>query len=506
MDGGMQLQSYDGIVSDISDSDSPLLPWDEIYQKVLLTPRLRPSLVDSSFATSQLSSLLSASSYPIPETIPEAFYPQRPTEPWSYTPQLQTSSNHLLPSPPSDRDHVMDFQRQIPSRASQTQTPTTQRPPKRQHDSTPAPATTKKRGRPRKTMDTQLGEDPEERRRMQIRLAQRAYRSRKEANITSLKGRISQLESTLEKMSSAVVSFSDDLVLSGALTSHPDIASRLRDTVQTCLTLAKEANKDSDHDLPDISSHSEESISSPPPGPENKSEGRSISAPTTTLGHQFDSGEPVESVQSISPPLSAPLEVSVMEIPTFIERLHMACVYQGYLVLTSPSVPMSRIERPFRFLLTLMDRVRLTAAFEALLHAKLTQKRLEACYAGVPFFKLGGAGTHYPRSTDMIQEDENPLQRYQQWTTIHDPLSRFSPDIRREMGGDWFDMQDLAGYLKEKNVVLLSSPPKPDQSSRLTVNATRLIQALIGRGICLGRSPGFSRYDVDKALRSSSWT
>lgn len=318
---------------------------------------------------------------------------------------------------------------------------------------------------------------------MQIRLAQRAYRSRKEANITSLKGRISQLEATLEKMSSAVVSFSDNLVQSGALSSHPDIASHLRDTVQTCLALAKEASKDSEPESPDTSSHGEDTTSSTSVGPD----GAPIDQNTSPSTHA-EQATPPESgpPKPISPPLSEPLEPSAMEISLFIEQLHLACVYQGYLVLSNPSVPMSRIERPFRFLFTLMDRPHLTAAFEALLHAKLSQKRLEECYAGVPFFKLGGAGTHYARSTGQAQEGEKPLCRYQQWTTIHDPLARFSPDIRQEMEGDWFDMQDLAGYLREKGVHLFSSAPSAmdRKSSRMAVNVTRFTQSKVLWFLC----------------------
>ncbi|KAE8404292.1 hypothetical protein BDV37DRAFT_115003 [Aspergillus pseudonomiae] len=496
MDGGMQLQTYEGFV----DPDAPLLPWDEIYQKVLLSPRFRPSLLESSLATSQLTSLLSASSYPIPE--PFYQHGQFPSE--GYGASLSVPNGFLLPGSDAG-ERMLSLDRRTPSTDTQRPTQNAQKTTKRELNESSGGPTAKKRGRPRKTMDTRMGEDPEERRRMQIRLAQRAYRSRKEANITSLKGRISQLEATLEKMSSAVVSFSDNLVQSGALSSHPDIASHLRDTVQTCLALAKEASKDGEPESPDTSSHGEESTSSTSAGPD----GMPTDHNTSPRSHA-EQTTPPESGPSkpISPPLSEPIEPSAMDISLFIEQLHLACVYQGYLVLSNPSVPMSRIERPFRFLFTLMDRPHLTAAFEALLHAKLSQKRLEECYAGVPFFKLGGAGTHYARSTGQAQEGEKPLCRYQQWATIHDPLARFSPDIRKEMEGDWFDMQDLAGYLREKGVRLFSSAPSETDRklSRTPINVTRFTQTLISRGICLGRTPGFQRSDVDSALHASVWT
>ncbi|KAE8356399.1 hypothetical protein BDV28DRAFT_110575 [Aspergillus coremiiformis] len=501
MDGGMQIQTYEGLAQD---PDAPLLPWDEIYQKVMLSPRFRPSLVDSSFATAQLTSLLSASSYPIPEP----FYPQGQFQPEPYS-QFPVSGGFLLPNPSTNGESILNGDQWIQSNDTQNAQKTTKRHPNESNGT----STSKKRGRPRKTMDGRMDEDPEERRRMQIRLAQRAYRSRKEANITSLKGRISQLEMALEKMSSAVISFSDSLVQSGALSSHPDIASHLRDTVQTCLSLAKETCKDGEPESP-ATSHSEESLSltsaAGPDGTPSVPTDRNTSptAPGEPTVHS-QSGQSSRPPGSISSPLSKSLDSSAMDMALFIEQLHLACVYQGYLVLSNPSVPMSRLERPFRFLLTLMDRPHLTGVFEALLHAKMNQKRLEECYAGIPFFKLGGAGTHYPRSTGQAQEGEKPLQRYQQWATIHDPLSRFTADVRTDMDGDWFDMQDLAGYLRERGVHLLSSPPPESgrrSSSQLVVNVTGLIQALISKGICLGRTPGFRRHDVDRALRAAVWT
>ncbi|KAE8381150.1 hypothetical protein BDV26DRAFT_289648 [Aspergillus bertholletiae] len=495
MEGGMQLQAYEGF----ADPDAPLLPWEEIYQKVLLSPRFRPSLLESSLASSHLTSLLSASSYPIPE--PFDPHGQFPLE--GYSSSLSPPTGFLLPASSVDGERMLNVGR--PTQPNDTQRLSAPKTTKRQsNESTGAPAS-KKRGRPRKTMDTRMGEDPEERRRMQIRLAQRAYRSRKEANITSLKGRISQLEATLEKMSSAVVSFSDSLVQSGALSSHPDIASHLRDTVQTCLALAKEASKDGEPESPDISSHGEETTSSPSTG----QDGTPTDQTTSPSTHAEQTTPPANGLsKSLSPPLPDPFEPSAMEIPLFIEQLHLACVYQGYLVLSNLSLPMSRLERPFRFLFTLMDRPHLIAAFEALLHAKLSQKRLEECYAGVPFFKLGGAGTHYARSSGQAQEGEQPLCRYQQWATIHDPLARFSPEIRKEMEGDWFDMQDLAGYLREKGVHLFSSAPSErDRTlSRTPINVTHFTQSLISRGICLGRTPGFRRSDVDNALHASVWS
>ncbi|KAF8458105.1 hypothetical protein BGX38DRAFT_1265392 [Terfezia claveryi] len=59
---------------------------------------------------------------------------------------------------------------------------------------------TRQRGRPR--LDTR-DESPAERRRTQIRLAQRAYRLRKETTIASLRSRVAELETAIEGMQDA---------------------------------------------------------------------------------------------------------------------------------------------------------------------------------------------------------------------------------------------------------------------------------------------------------------
>jgi hypothetical protein len=84
----------------------------------------------------------------------------------------------------------------------------------------------KKRGRPQKVQDAQT---PAERRRAQVRLAQRAYRSRQEATVSQLKNRIVEMESVIETMTEAFLAFSDRLMQSGVLNASPDIAQSLKE-------------------------------------------------------------------------------------------------------------------------------------------------------------------------------------------------------------------------------------------------------------------------------------
>ncbi|KAL5363607.1 hypothetical protein BJX96DRAFT_155969 [Aspergillus floccosus] len=490
-----EMSTQDPTVGMILGPDMPLLSWDEVYRKAMLSPQARPSLsYDANpLANSNIDTILSASSYPFPE-------------PSDLDSQYESTSRQLYggllvnrEKRDSDRSvHVVeDATSEAHSQALIKADKSSQRlsPTKKE--------SSKKRGRPRKTAEGSTTETPDERRRMQIRLAQRAYRSRKEANITSLKSRVATLETAVERMSSAVLSFSEELVQSGVLASHPGLTGSLRDTVQTCLSLAKEATHDNPQEDAETSPQSEESIPSDTYStqasnsqPINHIKNTPAAESFSLLGSAFRTQPPKMSEATFTP-----LDIAEIEVSAFMERLHFACLYQGLLALSDPSIPTSRLEAPFRLLLSMMDRKRIRAYFEAALRAKVGQRRLEE-WTDIPFFRVGGAGTHYARWSPF---PESPLDPYQGWTLVQDPLARLSPSLKEDLDGDWFDIRDLEGYLREKRVRLRSSPPpKWETSAQGVVNVVRLLPALISKAVCLGRTPGFRRLDVDQALLLAS--
>ncbi|KAH0559870.1 hypothetical protein GP486_003618, partial [Trichoglossum hirsutum] len=94
-------------------------------------------------------------------------------------------------------------------------------------------ATSKKaRGRPR--VDT-ADATAADRRRTQIRLAQRAYRLRKETTISTLKERLSELQSAIEDMSKSFLKFNDNAMSSGIAQMRPDLARDLKETAEQVL-------------------------------------------------------------------------------------------------------------------------------------------------------------------------------------------------------------------------------------------------------------------------------
>ncbi|KAJ5820862.1 uncharacterized protein N7525_010146 [Penicillium rubens] len=343
-----------------------------------------------------------------------------------------------------------------------------QKPEKRQRYK-PKPALVKKHGEPRDA-ETPLSGVPEDRRRMQVRLAQRAFRSRQRDAITGLNNRISQLETILDQMSLTVLSFSGQLVQSGVLAPYSDLTTHLHDTIKTFHDLASKANPDREEHVSNVPSHCEDLPQSSFPEP--------ITTPPSNIppSSSLDRGGSDHSTTDSSPHILESPGISVIELPEFIERLNLASLYQGKLALCDQSISLYRLQKPFGFLFSMMNREFLTAYFKARLDAQVSQKPLDG-WAEVPFFGLGGAGTHYPRLSLQSQGVSQAFCGYHDWDIVKDPLSLVSPDIQEQLKGDWFDLQDLEGFLREKDVNLILCSDEPIQGSltKTTVNIARLM-------------------------------
>lgn len=194
-------------------------------------------------------------------------------------------------------------------------------------------------------------------------------------------------------------------------------------------------------------------------------------------------------------------------------------------MLNNPSIPLDVLRRPFQLFLSLVRRDAITSFFYTRLLARLNNKRPEMCKE-IPSFKLGGAGTHYPEVlADAQNEAEMRGLEQQNIPVIHDALPAFSPDVNEELDGEWFDLWDLAGYLRNKRITLSLSPPTAEATYPMvdavgftagearnsclfdlrTESSVKNPLALVEKGIFLGYSPGFKRCDVEAAISSSSW-
>lgn len=278
-------------------------------------------------------------------------------------------------------------------------------------------------------------------------------------------------------MSTSVLSLSQELVQSGVLESMPELANHLHGTVLTCLRSVKEAGCDGERETPDASPASDESPSMPSIAKEkNPVQSWAVELiARSQLNTSQPSGANRTRSQDVpigsSPYISSSTEVTDIELPAFIERLHLACLSQGYMALRDKSIPMDRLRRPFRLLLTFMSRERITSYFEAALHSRLSQRRLDE-WKDVPFFSLGGAGTH------AVPGSSSGRLSSQQWITVQHPLAQFPLDIQEDLDGEWFTIQDLEWFLRQKGVDKFACGPaesRPSSPTRAVVSVARLM-------------------------------
>ncbi|TVY75828.1 hypothetical protein LSUE1_G006001 [Lachnellula suecica] len=145
----------------------------------------------------------------------------------------------------------------------------------------------KSRGRPR--VDTK-DETAADRRRTQIRMAQRAYRHRKETTISSLEKQVQGLRGTNEEMSNIFISLYDFAVGKGLLQREPEFGQQLQSTTERFLALAKASSEDLSQDeipLEDSEKHDE-----PESGPPKK-KGRKSSPKSRQEPKAASPGSPV---------------------------------------------------------------------------------------------------------------------------------------------------------------------------------------------------------------------
>ncbi|OQE37847.1 hypothetical protein PENCOP_c009G05571 [Penicillium coprophilum] len=453
----------------LSDSENPqsfigmpLIPLNEIYKEPPLPYQLNNSSDVS--ATSRITSLLSATSYPM--------------------------------GPP----HVRN-KRPHPGEGN-TQS----------HESTTSSRSTKTFGIPQVSalaLDSEDISDSRDRRRKQVRMAQRGYRSRQNEKFVSLEKKIEQLETKVQELGFAAISFYNKLLLSKHLFRDRSLVDQLYNLIVATFNLI-----DNPDGLPSLQKGKSTGKSTTEHSPSSPRLGTSTFSPETQKFNDDMLIEPVRDIaapQILSPSIPGqinPLDLTrepVIPLPLFIEQLHMTVIYQGYLTLSNPAIDFDYINHHFRFLLQIVTQDRLAAFFESALHARMSKRQLRG-FEDVPFFSLGGAGTH--RARDTLENQEMAIyasQYHEPCKIIKNPLACFSSHtgIEKEFEGEWFDMQDLEEFLRSKGVKMIRFPTASNRESptKGAISVASLTKQLVSNSVCLGRSPGFRRCDVEKAFQ-----
>lgn len=157
--------------------------------------------------------------------------------------------------------------------------------------------------------------------------------------------------------------------------------------------------------------------------------------------------------QSLLPRLDGAV---VIDTAAFMEYLRIACLSYGYMILGNPSIPLEALKRPFRLLFPIVTRDTITAFFYTRLIAKLTNQQPDDPYE-IPCFQIGGSGSHYSE-VSIPRKQEVETQPSDQSPFVTSALSGFSPEAQDELHGEWFDIQDLEGYLRAKDICISTKP------------------------------------------------
>lgn len=382
-----------------------------------------------------------------------------------------------------------------------------------QTDSAEEPKRT--RGRPRLETKDQT---PTERRRTQIRLAQRAYRNRKENAITDLQAKINDLKDVNSEINNAYRNLFDFASQSGLLSQAPEFGQQLQRLQTLVDRTQKESPKTSDLGSPEENADDDlqevdevEELPQFNDDPVSSSQGESqtsqqqqqlwgglmvshepqiqqgpsgsasnfqhqaheyevITAPTLenasfppNLAIDMNFMNPADSSWAQHPwnRLTGPRTMSFNEW-TFARRLHRHASERAGALINMPNPPPAKFSRVFGFVMLFetIEEIRTrTAATIRRIHDE------PLSYWEHPFHRLGGSGTHYagqPSSLSGSSSYESSgyaMGPFNERTTrVRDTLLGASQYINMTgWEGTWYDSGEVETYLAQNGIMIHSA-------------------------------------------------
>ncbi|KAK9489072.1 hypothetical protein V1508DRAFT_401215 [Lipomyces doorenjongii] len=367
----------------------------------------------------------------------------------------------------------------------------------------PAP---RKRGRPRTVTDDRR---VPERRRKQLRVAQQAYRRRKDTTIVKLQSRVQELESGIEELSESFLSFSTLLFEAGILQNQPRVTSALQKVTQQCVCLAK-SGCDEAEETP--AAPADESPSTSP----TLSDTQDIISNYNPLITQLDSlpimGDTLQSSSDLAaqwpglsqlPPMPPYQEPAILPFRVVLPSPNIPFSFTPSPVLNFPTtVSPDNLLKHGRWTLSHRlgsglsgDESRVKATFGKRLTID-ERNRLISGFVDVMHDEIG----------DVIELRTNVLNsRRNSYSPEQLAVSSRTWQIVIESGTDeWMDTSGVQRLLQERGIRMQdpsSALPSPRFNSAPQLNAATFIKYLALRPICLGRGPAFRKRDVENAIR-----
>ncbi|GMG26397.1 unnamed protein product [Aspergillus oryzae] len=318
-------------------------------------------------------------------------------------------------------------------------------------------------------------------------VSEQAYRQRKETTALSLRNQVEVLQTTIEELDRTFRTYHDKVETSDLLCSDTTLRGTLQEICEQFLAIvgASRMNADLGGALPTNGNASNVIIrrrNNRSPQLARRSSPVHMANPEQTYhsfrlssGHDSSTSTPstVDSSNPmpynvdhgtfpliVSPALLLPSSMTYFQETSFERRLHRACLKNGYDLLVYPTSDPDNVRRVFRLPLTFSDRDSIVRRVQAILEAGLEEAPE---MWDMPFFLLGGAGTHYPRRDQggrpILPPNSVPMNKLvsalahqaaesQSVHTVDEFLAGLGLD------GEWFDSYDVEGYLKEKGIAL----------------------------------------------------
>lgn len=286
-----------------------------------------------------------------------------------------------------------------------------------------APRRSKRVGRPRLTDSSEaiLSED----RRTQVRRAQRKYRLKKEAIFQDATARTEQLEAKMRTAAEEAADLSQVFTEAQLHLSHPDIHSRLK-RIHDILADADSA----------IEEHS----------PAKSSPGSPVRQALVSNAQVKSPGQ-----HPLPRPLPASYYTYAFQEVRFARQLQRYCLEYAYRLFAEDRSDPSEVYRVFRLVPCVRDPGKTKPRFQQLLMGGRMDP-LEV--PGLPFYSIGGAGTHFPDvdiEGNAIYPANSRMPRrvlgLLPWPELGNKTNGDHLEVYG-LGGDWFDSRDVEGYLR----------------------------------------------------------
>ncbi|KAJ0415900.1 hypothetical protein BJY00DRAFT_326635 [Aspergillus carlsbadensis] len=336
----------------------------------------------------------------------------------------------------------------------------------------------KKRGRPRMAP---TGDTTRMDRRAQIRYAQRTYRHKKDLQHRHMEYRVAELEGTISRVSDSLSDFFDMAIESDLHVTHPQLFDQLRETVTQLRRVTGTGT-----------------ATSTAIGEKERGEGDGVASRELILPMVLSTNRPLRIPGTRN---TYTYSYSHNE-SSLLRTLQRYCLEYSYRLFTDAGADPREFYRVFRLVPCVKYREKMGKYLLCLVRSSAND-RLDI--PALPFYCIGGAGTHYPRveGGKRVWNEKMRLPRRVLGTVaslLGEDVASADRDRLLELAGldgIWLDSNDVVGFLEER-CVLTGSQQGEGVSMSLDIDA--FVQTLAEKMVILGRSPGFRLRDVEAAL------